>query len=63
MLRRVALLAATALLIAPSGCEIIDHGGDLPPDRAAADQRFHDPWHGIDHPLLDQEMQREVQRR
>jgi hypothetical protein len=56
MRRLTALLAAMALAAALTGCVIIDHGGDLPPDRAYADERFYDPWDGIDHPLLPYNM-------
>jgi hypothetical protein len=62
MKRRTTLLAATVTLIALAGCEIIDHGGDLPPDRAAADARYHDPFDGISSPTLDQEIRRDMRR-
>ena len=62
MPRRTLPLVSTALVISLTSCEIVDHGGDLPPDRAAADARYHDPFDGISSPTLDQEIRRDMRR-
>ena len=57
-MRRIACLLALGLL-ALTGCVLIDHGGDLPPDYINADARFYDPFDGINHPLLSDNMRRQ----
>ena len=51
MRRLTYLLAAGALVTVLAGCALIDQSGHLPPDRAAADARYYDPW-GRDQPLM-----------
>jgi hypothetical protein len=62
MRRLTVLFAAMALVIALTSCVIIDHGADMPPDSAYADARFYDPWNGINHPLLGDNMRRDMRR-
>jgi hypothetical protein len=62
MPRRMTFLTAAAVALAAAGCEIVDHGGDLPPAGAYADSRYHDPWHGLKSPLLDEDIRRDMAR-
>lgn len=63
MRRCVLLLTLAALVTALTGCEIVNHGGDLPPDRGLADSRYYDPWHGISSPLLRDDLRSEARMR